>query len=328
MKALNGIAAVCSGPYVVTEYDDDKVIAKHNEYYTDGDCKFNKLEFVETSADDAVKDVTTGKIDVVSVEASSSVVNSLSDKAVSYFITNKNEYISAFFNTRTLETSARMALSGLFTVNDVLEREIGSYYTRLISPISIRFNEYPSKITTPYYTETAFSAYKTYASNPIKTLNAYCIDGENSLQYKILEAYKSILLQNGIDMKIILCGEEELRNAVVSGKADLWLETVADGATCDKYEYYNSFGKYNYTALSTPYIDEMTSKIRNSVGFYNKADMTETLMKLVMEQAVELPVCQLQFITIFNTDTVDPESLEGFDDYDGFTFIIPYLEEK
>lgn len=328
VKAMNGISSVCSGPYVVTEYDDGKAVAVYNEYYTDADCEFNRLEFIETPSEDAVKDVTSGKIDVVSVEASASVVNSLTDKPVSYYITNKNEYVSAFFNTRTLEASARMALSGLFDVNNILETEIGSYYTRLISPISIRFSEYPSKITNPYYTETAFSAYKTYASDPVKKLTAYCLSDENSLQYKILEAYKSILLQNGITLEVIFSNEDELRNAIVSGKADLWLEAVADGATCDKYEYYNSFGKYNYTALSSSDIDEMTSKIRNSVGFYNKAEMTETLMKLVMEQAVEYPIYQLQIITVYNTDTVSSESLEGFDDYDGFTYIIPYLEEK
>ncbi|MBR3819883.1 MAG: hypothetical protein IKJ41_12170 [Clostridia bacterium] len=328
VKEINGISSVCSGPYVVTEYDNNKVIADFNEYYTDADCEFNRLEFIETSADNAVKDVSSGKIDVVSVEASSSVVNSLTDKPVAYYITNKNEYVSAFFNTRTLETSARMALSGLFSVNSVLESEIGSYYTRLISPISIRFNEYPSKITNPYYTETAFSAYKTYASDPVENLTAYCISDENSLQYKVLEAYKSILSQNGIALDIILCDEDEFRNAILSGETDLWLETVPDGATCDKYEYYNSFGKHNYTALSSPDIDEMTSKIRTSVGFYNKAEMTETLIKLVMEQAVEFPIYQLQVITIYNTDTIKPESLEGLDDYDGFAYIIPYLEEK
>lgn len=328
VKDISGISSVCSGPYVVTEYDDGKVIADFNEYYDGSASEFNRLRFIETPDEDAVKDVTSGKIDVVSVEASSSVVGLLTDKPVSYVISNKNEYVSVFFNTRTLETSARMALSGLFSVNSVLESEIGSYYSRLISPISIRFNEYPSKITNPYYTESAFTAYKTFATNPVTELTAYCTDGENSLQYKILDAYKSILSGNGITLEIVLCNEDELKNSIVSGDADLWIESVPDGATCDKFEYYNSFGKNNYTALSSSDIDDMTSKIRKSIGFYNKAEMTETLMKLVMEQAVELPVYQLQIITIYNTDTINPESLEGFDDYDGFTYIIPYLEEK
>ncbi len=327
VKEISGISGVSSGPYIILEYEDGETVAVKNEYYSDAECEFNRLEFIETSPQDAVKDVTTGKIDVVSIDASSSVINSLTDKPVSYFITNKNNYVSAFFNTRTLETSARMALMGLFSVNNILENEIGSYYTKLVNPISIRFSEYPSDITNPYYTESSFTAYKMVADNLIKEVTAYCCSDENSLEYKILNSYKDILSENNINMTIVLSSESEMRNAVISGKADIWLETVYDGATCDKYEYYNSFGKMNYTGLSSSAIDEMTSKIRSSIGFSDKAQMTESLMKLVMEQAVEYPVFQLQTVTVYNTETVDSESLEGFDNYDGFTYVIPYLQK-
>lgn len=328
VKELSGISAVCSGPYIVTEHDDGKVTAAYNEYYSDESLDFNRLEFIETAAEDAVEDVASGKIDVVSLDATSSVIDSLTDKPVNYFITNKNSYVSVFFNTRTLETSARMALMGIFSVNSVLESEIGSYYTKLFSPISIRFSEYPSAVTKPYYSESAFSVYQMVTDNFIKEITAYCCTDENSLEYKVFNAYKDILSQKGITLEIVLTDEDEMRNAIFSGEADIWIESVADGATCDKYEYYNSFGKMNYTAVSSADIDEMTSKIRSSIGFSDKAQMTETLMKLVMEQAVEYPVYQLQTVTVYNTETINPESLIGFDDYDGFTYIIPYLEEN
>ena len=80
--------------------------------------------------------------------------------------------------------------------------------------------------------------------------------------------------------------------------------------------------------MNSAQIDEMTTRIRSSIGFSDKAQMTETLMKLVMEQAVENPVCQLQTVTVYNTETVNPDSLAGFDDYDGFTYVIPHLEEN
>lgn len=328
VKALDGVSAICSGPYVVTEFEDGKAIAVSNEYYSDAECEFNRLEFIETEAEDAVRDVSNGKIDVTSVTASLSVIGSLADKSVSYFVTNQRSYVSAFFNTRTLDTSARMALMGLFSVNNVLESEIGSYYTKLINPLSVRFSEYPSHITNPYYTESSFSAYKMVTDNFITKVTAYCCSDENSLEYKALNSYKEILSKNGITLNIIISDENEMRNAVVSGKADIWVESVADGSTCDKYEYYNSFGKFNYTAVSSSDIDEMTLKIRSSIGFSDKAQMTETLMKLVMEQAVEYPLYQLQTVTIYNTETINPDSLVGFDDYDGFTYIIPHLKEN
>lgn len=328
VKELYDMPEVCSGPYIVTEYNGGKAVAAVNEYYTDAPCDFNRLEFTETSAEDAVKDVASGKIDVVSVDASSSVISYLADKPVSYFITNKKEYISAFFNRRSLEDIVRSSLMGALSVNSMLETEIGSYYTSLIRPISVRFSEYPSHITAPYYDERKFEAYVNFATNPIKEVTAYCCSDENGIEYKILEAYKAVLGENKITLNIVMTDEPEMRNAIVSGKADIWLEKVPDGATCDKYEYYNSLGKMNYTALTDAKIDEMTEKIRSSIGFSDKAQMTETLMELVMEHAVESPVCQLQTVTIYNTETVNPESLAGFDDYDGYTHIIPYLEDN
>ena len=91
-----------------------------------------------------------------------------------------------------------MALMGLFNVNDVLEGEIGSYYTKLLNPISIRFSEYPSDITNPYYSESSFTAYKMVTDDFIKEITAYCCTGEDSLEYKVLNRYKDILSEKGI----------------------------------------------------------------------------------------------------------------------------------
>lgn len=328
VKELDLHTVPCSGPYFITEFDNGKAVASVNEYYTDAPCDFDRLEFRETSEEDAVKDVISGKIDVVSVDASSSVINSLADKPVSYFITNKKEYISVFFNPRSLDETVRSSLMGILSVNSMLESEIGSYYTGLIHPISVRFSEYPFQNTIPYYDETNFKAYESIAKNPIKEATAYCCSDENGIEYKILDAYKAILSEKNITLHIVVTDETEMRNAVVSGKADLWIETIPDGATCDKYEYYNSLGRLNYAAVNNVEIDEMTEKIRSSIGFSDKAQMTETLMSLVMKQAVENPVCQLQTVTIYNTETVNPDSLAGFDNYDGFTYIIPYLKEN
>ena len=327
VKEINGISAVSSGPYIVTEYDDGKAVAMYNEYYTEAPCDFNRLEFVETLADDAVKDVTSGKIDVISIDATSDVVDSISEKSVSYFITNKREYYSVFFNSRSVDESARKGLMGLLSVNNMLEAEIGSYYTGLIHPMSIRFAEYPSQNNIPYYNEKNYEAYSAYATNPIKEITAYCCADENSMEYKILEAYKEILSEKKITLNVVKSDEHEMRNAILSGKADIWIDTVPDGSTCDKFDYYNSLGKLNLTGINDPQIDEMTAKIRSSIGFSDKAQMTEELLNNVMAYAIECPVCQLQTVTIYNTETINSDSLSDFDNYDGFDYVIPYLEE-
>ena len=75
-----------------------------------------------------------------------------------------------------------------------------------------------------------------------------------------------------------------------------------------------------------PVINTIT--ITAAVGFSDKAQMTASLMKLVMEQAVELPLYQLQQITIYNTETVNPESFSEEINFDGFTYALPILKKN
>ena len=56
--------------------------------------------------------------------------------------------------------------------------------------------------------------------------------------------------------------------------------------------------------------------------------MTLQLSELIMEQAIELPVYQLQEITVYNTETVNPESFSKDSNFDGFTYYIPLLKSN
>jgi len=108
----------------------------------------------------------------------------------------------------------------------------------------------------------------------------------------------------------------------------MWVENIYDGNSCDKYEYYNSNGKFNKTGIKTPEIDTLTASVRSAVGYTNKSILTAKLMDLVMEQAVECPLYQLQTITVYNTENIDAESIILSNNTDGYTYVIPFLRKK
>lgn len=54
--------------------------------------------------------------------------------------------------------------------------------------------------------------------------------------------------------------------------------------------------------------------------------MVSNLLDQVMEQAVEFPLYQLQLVTIYNIDTIDPASFGDSFDYDGFEYALPVLK--
>ena len=45
----------------------------------------------------------------------------------------------------------------------------------------------------------------------------------------------------------------------------------------------------------------------------------------IIRQSVEMPVCQFQTVTVYNTETINPESISDLTGYDGFDYVIPIL---
>ena len=328
IKDIDGYG-VCSGAYKVTEYEDGVVSMAANEYYGEDSVGFSNLKFIELSEKaDPIKQVKSGKVDIVKTLATAENISALDDKNVRYFIENCDYYTSLFFNTRTLDVSVRKALIGICNVSGAVEGQIGSYYTRLLRPISVRFEEYPSSVTEPYFSESAFTVYSMGSGEKTDDISVYYAGAEGDLAYTVLDEYKKILSSKGILLKIVLTDAQGLENAVVSGKADMWIENVYDGDSCDKYDYYNSNGRYNKTGIRTSEIDSLTLSIRSAAGYSNKVKMTEQLMNLVMEQAVECPLYQLQTVTVYNTDTINPDSFSQMLNMDGYAEILPYLKRN
>ena len=324
VKELQNIA-ISSGPYILADYDEKEVIMSANEYYDEGECEFKSLKFVET--DDPIKSVTSGKVDIVTASASSENIDKLSGESVVYSVTNCDYYASIFFNTRSLDINSRKALMCLCSTVVSLEEEIGPYYTRLYSPISIRFSENPHITENNVYVESSYDLYA-HLSKTLTDLKAYYTGSKDDLEYIALSNLKNKLAEKSISLEIVLTDEQTLENAIVSGEADLWLENVSDGATCDKYDYYHSSGKLNKTAVNSAEIDELAKNIRTAVGFVDKENLTKDLMELVMEQAVEYPLYQLQNVTVYNTEVIDAASVEENKNFDGFTYIIPWLTQQ
>ncbi len=313
------------GPYRIEEISEDKAELSANEYYFNGKPDFGVIEFIDLSEEkkSASELVLSGKIDVATTLATEEIINSFVGKPVKYFINDFNEYTSVFFNPAKLSHQQRMALMGLCSINNAIENEIGSYFTGLKRPLSVRFKEYPSHITEPYYKESAYTAFTIVnAESMPEELTAFY--SGNELEAVWLEEYKNILASKGVKLNIVSVTEDEL----YSGKADLWLVSIPDGATCDKYDWFNTNGALNKVNISNSETDVLTAQIRSSVGLSDKSALTERVLELVMEQAVECPLYQRQSVTIYNTEKISEESFYSDFNYDGFAYSVAVLKER
>ena len=319
------------GPYCLDDYSDDDVSLVLNKFYSGDKPDFSKIRFIDIS--DGKKNpseyVSSGKVDIAADVASVQLINSLDQENTLYFISNQKEYTSLFFNVNTLTYSQRKALMGLCSLNTSTEKQIGSYFTGLKRPLSIRFEEYPTDITESFYKESAYVAFTMLSDETIPELSAYIIKDADYLESTWIEEYRNILLTNGIKLNIFTVNDEkELRSAIASGNADIWFEKIKDTPTCDCYDRFNSSGSMNYAGFNNPEIDSLTVQIRASVGLVDKTALTGQLLDLVMEQAIECPLYQLQNVTVYNTETINENSFTSNMNYDGFTYIISMLKKN
>ena len=318
------------GGYMFEEYKSDKATLKRNPEYVSDNPGFKTCEFIdlEGKGKDAVDAVSSGYVDVVTTMATDEAVKSVSGENFKYYLTYEDSYSSLFINTKRVPSDIlRKAIIGSTDVTSVLSEKAGGYSTKLYRPISIRFSEYPSDVNSDYYNSSSLTTYKLLVKESA-SISAYCIEDESGIDYEILSKLKETLASANITLDITACTEKELEKAIKSGKADIWIASVPDGETCDKYDYYNSNGKLNKTYISTAEIDELTSEIRRSTGFVDKSELTRELLELVMEQASELPLYQSRDITVYNTEIIDASSLENLNSYDGYMYVIPYLESN
>lgn len=323
-------AAIGSGPYAVKE-SGKNIVLTANEHYFGAQPEFTSIRFVDLKAEniDPVDAINKGDVDIISVTATDEVINSFDSDKVKTSVSNDRGYVSIFFNTRTLELGERKSLSGFCNFNKLLSAGIGPHFTAVYMPLSIRFEEYPEEIKAPVYSENTYSNYLILNSDGIDSVTAFSIFPKNSLEYTVLENYKSVLEKNGIKTEIILVDSTALlEEAIISGKADLWIEFVPDGQTCDKYDYYNSAGTINKTGLNDAEIDALTASLHGAVGFADRQSMVKSLLNLVMAQAVECPLYQLQTVTAYNVEKISPDSFGDNFDYDGFTYVLPHLKRK
>ena len=203
-----------------------------------------------------------------------------------------------------------------------LDKTYGSYYTKVYMPLSVRFEEYPA-VNSPYYSGDTITALLT---KEVTKINSYCVSAEGSEEKILADGVAEKLNALGIKAKVVLCDYAQLAKDAATGKAGMWIMTVPDGATCDKYDYYHSGGRLNLTGLSDDSIDALTERIRSSTGFSEKKGLTVGLLNAVMEKAVEMPIYQKQIITAYSTDTVSSESVDSVSDCDGYAYAVAELQ--
>lgn len=316
------------GKYEITEYSekDGRTVLGINKYYAAGAVSgfeapfFTKIEFRDIEPGKLVKEAADGKVDIIKAPATPDTLSALNSASLKTFITNDTKYTSLFISAK-VPVDARQILMSLCSPAAELEKAYGSYRTQLTRPMNVRFDEYPAGAQL-YYGPTMKSS---FLSTIVTSLTAYYTEGGEEVDRQILESFAQGLSDYGVKLNILPCKRGEIGKLAKSGKADMWIMSVEDGATPDKYDYYHSSGVINYTGISDTGIDELTEKIRAATGFTDRKALYAELLDDIMELAIELPLYELQYVTAFSTAVVDAKSLEDAAAYADYSDMLDIL---
>lgn len=323
----NAAAPVGSGPYAFERYNESGgyVALAANEYYRAGEAGFDSLRFIDLAARglDEVSAVVDGSVDVVELEATEEIVNTLTKAEVRCNLSDCDYYNSVCFNADTVDIDLRRGLMCLANWTGEAKSRIGSYYTAVYRPLSIKFGEYPSAVSEPYFkpdTEAANEYFEKagYTQQDKKMVNAdgkqlvleaYYCGGEDEVLFSIMQSYQTALNADGIVLNLNNVTEEEYYSAIEADSADLWFGRVYDGKTGDKYDYYYTGARLNDTGISAKSLNTRLDTIRATTDYASRTAMTEEMLDYVMLLAVELPLYQQKRVTAYNTDSIADSSV-------------------
>ncbi len=334
---------VGSGVYAYDEYDEEKneITLTRNDFYYGDKAGFSNLRFVDLKGADKIKSVISGKVDVVETQATESIISDITDAELRYGLSDCNYYNSIIFNTEKVSMNVRRGLMSLANCVGEAKAQIGSYYTAVNRPLSLKFGEYPEN-STVYFPYDAVAAAEFFAKDgytkqgsvladengePLVLDAVICADEQDAL-YAVLLGFKAALNSAGITMNITCVDEQAYNNSLRNSSADLWCGRVYDGDTSDKFSAYHSSSSSNYSRIKANSLDVLLENVRSEADYGTREALTEHMLDYVMLLAVELPLYQQKTVTVFNTKVIKSESV-GYDAHpQGCRYILGTLQPE
>ena len=339
----NAETPVGSGPYKFKAYNKNSGVLtmQANGNYHGGKPGFDNLQFINLTAKklDGIKAVVNGTADICETTADAAKMNTVSSSGLRFNVTDTPYYTSILFNCKNVDENMRKGIMSLSNWTGEAKTDYDGCFTALYRPLSARFGEYPDDVTEPFYPVDGKKAAKYFEDAGCKKsgeklldfegkavgYSMVCLsDGEDVLA-KVANSFVTSLRSAGIELKITFADEEKYAESLEKHSADMWCGPVYDNSTCDKYDYYHTGGRFNYSRVSDPVLDTLLEEARICTDYSERCSQTAAMLKAVMSNAAELPLYQLKTITLYNTGVIDENSIPLDADLQGCRYIISKL---
>ncbi|MBO4769386.1 MAG: hypothetical protein J5563_01225 [Clostridia bacterium] len=322
---------------IYTLYDNNNGVSLHG-----GKNGFDTLNVIDLSVKKLSPEsaVSRGAVDILETTAKNAIVSTAKNAGYKCNFYDDSFYTSIIFNCAKIDINIRKGIMCLANWNGEAKDEFGGYYSAVYRPMSVRFGEYPENVTEPYYPFDSAKAGEYFAAagciKSDKSLTdsqgkalgytVYCLsDGKDALS-KVINSFVASLKSAGIELTVKCVSEEEYSSSLEKRSADIWSGPVYDSQSSDKYDYYHTGGKYNYSGVSDEMLDLELEELRVATDYSERCLKTALMLGNVMELAAELPLYQQKTIVVYNKSVIDENSIPLDSDPQGCRYIIRALQ--
>ncbi len=324
IKAFNG-TPLGGGPYKFVSYQDNIVSLEANTLFWDEIPKIPTVKFQVVSQDDQVDSVINGDIDITDPSASKEVIEQLESAGMAYSLVDNPGYGYIAVNAEKIpDVNVRKGLMHLMNRTPAVESYYGELAQVIERPMSTTIAEYPHDAKEFYgYDPDKALEYFTAAGYAKDANGKLAKDGEqlkitigiggdgtmNHPSAPILTQMANDLQSMGAELIIQDIDASTLFDLMDAGELDMWVAAWSNATDCDLTQMFGSKGNDNNVHLYSDEIDKLQAEILKTVDFDKRCELVAQELDLIMDAAVYMPVYQRKNMEIYNTTTINMDTL-------------------
>ena len=335
-----------SGPYKWVGYDNNVVsVTKFDDYFL-GAPKIENIKYQVVEEEQKVNAIISGDIDITDPSASLEIMEELEANEIEYSLIGYPGYgYIAISAKRVPDLKVREGLMHLMT----REQAIATYYGELAQvierPMTPTLAEYPqdAKEYWGYDKEKALECFKEAGYEQVggklvkdgKQLTVEVVIGDASSHPStpILTQMKSDMEELGAELIISDVDFSILTNRVNNDDVDMWVMAWGNSTDCDLSQIFGSeftkAGGSNRTWVEDSEVDALLKEVMQTLDLEERKALVAEELDKIMSWATYMPVYQRKNLWIYNSETVNTDTIpENTSTYYNYVNEIHLLELK
>ena len=335
-----------SGPYKWVGYDNNVVsVTKFDDYFL-GAPKIENIKYQVVEEEQKVNAIISGDIDITDPSASLEIMEELEANEIEYSLIGYPGYgYIAISAKRVPDLKVREGLMHLMT----REQAIATYYGELAQvierPMTPTLAEYPqdAKEYWGYDKEKALECFKEAGYEQVGgklvkdgkqlTVEVVIREASSHPSTPILTQMKSDMEELGAELIISDVDFSILTNRVNNDDVDMWVMAWGNSTDCDLSQIFGSeftkAGGSNRTWVEDSEVDALLKEVMQTLDLEERKALVAEELDKIMSWATYMPVYQRKNLWIYNSETVNTDTIpENTSTYYNYVNEIHLLELK